>query len=239
MLLKAVLEAKGDKGVFDRRKQQAIGMETAINRCQGLSGVKLTDEEAGTLRVLDNLRDGEQHWHQIVDEGLLYLNARAAVTLFDDLLDRVFKQRLGDPIPLRILPISGEPPQGLDLLVDREYDRIAELLKPGRKASAEAKGRIRTLLATEALTDPAAVAISQSDVDRVAGGIRQGKTRDQVFPKLAGVTSATSGQGLTVEVRFVKKGGLPSIAAATTDRACTSSPTLVRSVNTGASTNVG
>ena len=33
--------------------------------------------------------------------------------------------------------------------------------------------------------------------------------------------------------------GRPSIAAATTDRACTSSPTLVRSANTGASQTVG
>lgn len=206
MLLKAALLAKGDRAVFDNRKRMAIGMEASVKRCQELDGIKLTDEEAGTIRVLDNLRDGEQHWHQVVDEGMLYLHARAAVTLFDDLLSRVWRQRLADHLPLRVLPISSEPPQGLDLLVDREYKRIAELLKPGRKATAEAKGRIRTLLATEALTDPAAVEISEADVSSVVKGVRQGMTREQVFPKLTGVASATTGEGLTVEVRFVKKG---------------------------------
>lgn len=205
MLLKAALLAKGDRTVFDKRKQMAIGMEASVKRCQELEGLRLTDEEAGTIRVLDNLRDGEQHWHQVVDEGMLYLHGRAAVTLFDDLLNRVWKQRLADHMPLRVLPISAEPPQGLDLLVDREYERIAELLKPGRKATAEAKGRIRTLLATEALMDPDAVEISESDVTRVVKGVRQGKAREQVFPKLTGVASATTGDGLTVEVRFVKK----------------------------------
>lgn len=209
MLLKAILEAKGDKGVFDKRSKRSISLEAAINRCQNLEGVKMTDHEAGTIRVIDALRDAEQHWHLIVEEGLLYLNARAAVTLFDDLLHRAFGQRLAEHIPVRVLPISAQPPQGLDLLVDEEYQRIADLLKPGRRATAEARARIRTLLATESLTDPDAAEISEADVGRVARGIREGKERAQVFPKLTGVASTTAGEGLTVEVRFVKKDGLP------------------------------
>ncbi|WP_018021594.1 hypothetical protein [Corynebacterium doosanense] len=209
MLLKAGLLATGDTAVFDRKKRMAIGMETCVKRCQQQAGIKLTDEEAGTIRVLDNLRDGEQHWHQVVEEGLLYLHSRAAVTLFDDLLYRIWGLRLAEHIPARVLPISAEPPQGLDLLVDQEFERIAGLLKPGRRATAEAKGRARALLATEALSDPDAVEISESDVNRVVKGIREGKAREQVFPKLNGVASSTAGEGLTVEVRFVKKDGLP------------------------------
>ena len=151
MLLKSALLASGDKTVFDKKKRMAIGMEASVKRCIQNSSIKLTNEEAGTIRALDNLRDGEQHWHQIVEEGMLYLHARAAVTLFDDLLHRVWKFRLADYVLVRVLPLSAEPPQDLDILVDQEYERIAQLLKPGRKATAEAKGRIRTLLATEAL----------------------------------------------------------------------------------------
>lgn len=209
MLLKAALLAKGDKAVFDKKRRMAIGMEATIKRCQQQAGIKLTDEEAGAIRVLDNLRDGEQHWHQVVEEQMLYLHARAAVTLFDDLLDRVWGLRLADHIPVRVLPLSAEPPEELHLLVEREYERISQLLKPGRRATAEAKGRIRTLLATEALTDPDAVEISESDVNRVVKGVREGKTREQVFPKLTGVTSMTTGGGLTLEVRFSKGSGLP------------------------------
>lgn len=208
MLLKAILEAMKQE-VFDKRSQRSIPMERAIRLCQQEPGVKLTDEEAGTIRVLDALRDSEQHWHLVVDEGLLYLNVRAGITLFDDLLHRVFGERLAQHLPARVLPISAEPPQSLDLLVDREYARIANLLEPGRRASAEARARIRTLLASEALADPDAAEVSEADVRRVARGVRDGKTREQVFPKLSSLTSELQGSGLTVEVRFVQKGGLP------------------------------
>jgi hypothetical protein len=209
MLLKAILVAKKDKTVFDKRSQQSISLEGAIRRCQQWEGVKLSDAEAGTIRAIDALRDAEQHWHLIVDEGLLYLNIRAAITLFDDLLARVFDQRLSDHLPARVVPVSAEPPQSLDLLVDREYRRIAELLKPGRRATGEGMARIRSLLATEALADPDAAEISEADVRRVARGIRDGKLREQVFPKLSGLTSDIRGAGLSVEVRMVKSGGLP------------------------------
>jgi hypothetical protein len=51
--------------------------------------------------------------------------------------------------------------------------------------------------------------VSVTDVDRVEKGIRAGKSRDQVFPRLGEVGAAVSGQGLDVQVRFVKQGGLP------------------------------
>lgn len=209
MLLKSILEAKKDSGVFDKRSQKSISLDKAINRCQQIQGVKLTDEEAGVIRHLDAMRDAEQHWYLIVDEGLLYHNARAAVTLFDDLLQRVFGERLSKYLPTRVLPISAEAPMALDLLVDREFKRIADLLKPGRRATSEAKARVRALLATEAIADADAAEVREDDVQRVTKGIREGKTREQVFPKLTGYTSDIQGSGLAVEVRIVKQGGLP------------------------------
>lgn len=209
MLLKSILEAKKDKGVFDKRSQKSISLDRAINRCQQIEGVKLTDEEAGVIRHLDAMRDAEQHWHLVVDEGLLFHNARAAVTLFDDLLQRAFNEHLSKYLPTRVLPISAEAPMALDLLVDREYKRIAELLKPGRRATAEAKARVRALLATEAIADADAAEVREDDVRRVTRGIREGKSRQQVFPKLTGYTSDIQGDGVAVEVRIVKAGGLP------------------------------
>jgi hypothetical protein len=208
MLIKAILEDR-KQAVFDKRNQKAIPLEKAIRLCQQESDLKLTDEAAGTIRWLDALRDAEQHWYVVVDEGLLYLNVRAGITVFDELLERGFGQRLADHLPLRVLPISAEPPESLDLLVDREYERIARLLEPGRRATAEAKARIRTLLSAEALADPDAAEVSEADVRRVAKGVRDGKSREQVFPKLSGLTSDIHGSGVAVEVRLVKKGGLP------------------------------
>lgn len=206
MLIKAALH-QARVPVFDKMSGRSIGFEASVRQAQQTPSIKLTDEEAGTLRAIDAMRDDEQHWYTTVDEGLLFLHVRAAITLFDDLLHRVFGERLADHLPLRVLPISVEPPQDFHFLVDREYEKIADLLKPGRRSGAEARARIRALLAMEAHNEPD-TKVSDSDVSRVEKGIRSGKKRDQVFPKLASVGASVAGEGLEVEVRFVKRGGL-------------------------------
>jgi hypothetical protein len=207
MLLKAALTQAGGP-VFDKRTGRSISFEHSVRQAQQLRGLKLTGEEAGTLRAVDAMRDDEQHWFTQVSEGLLYLHARACVTLFDDVLFRAFSERLADHLPTRVLPMSTEPPQDLQTLVDREYTYIAELLRPGRRARAEARARIRSLLALEAHVDED-VKVSDSDVRRVEKGLKDGKVRDQVFPRLGQVGATVSGEGLSVEVRFVKVGGMP------------------------------
>ena len=203
MLLKAALFQGGAK-VFDKTTGRSIGFEAGINQSCQLAGFKLTHDEAGTLRAIDALRDDEQHWFNDVSEGLLYLHARAAVTLFDGLLFRAFKQRLADHLPNRVLPVSTEAPQDILTLVDREYANIAELLKPGRRARGDARAKIRTLLAIEAHVAQD-TKVSDSDVNRVENGIRAGKTRQQVFPKLNSLSAEISGEGLTVKVKIVKQ----------------------------------
>ncbi|WP_298207716.1 DUF3644 domain-containing protein [Ferrimicrobium sp.] len=203
MLLKAALVQGGAK-VFDKNSGRSIGFEAAINQSYQLAGFKLTQDEAGVLRAIDALRDDEQHWFNDVSEGLLYLHARAAVTLFDELLFRAFKERLADHLPNRVLPISTEVPQDILALVDSEYANIAELLKPGRRARGEARAKIRTLLALEAHVAED-TKVSDSDVNRVEKGIRAGKSRHQVFPKLSLLSAEISGEGLMVKVRIVKQ----------------------------------
>ncbi len=207
MLLKASL-VQGGVSVFDKTTGRSIGFEGAVRQCQQLAGLKLSDDAAGTLRAIDAMRDQEQHWLTEVDEGLLYLHARASVTLFDDVLHKVFVERLADHLPLRVLPISVEPPQDFVTLVDREYANVAALLKQGRRARSAARARLRALLAMESHVDPDAQ-VSVSDVNRVEKGVKAGKTRDQVFPRLGEIGAAVKGQGLDVQVRFVKHGGVP------------------------------
>lgn len=202
MLLKAGLVQHRVR-VMEPESGRSIGFERCLHEARSLPAISLTDDEAGTLRAIDALRDDEQHWYAIVDEGLLYLHARAAVTLFDDLLQRIFNQRLADYLPVRVLPIGTEPPQDFSTLVKREYENIAELLRPGRRARAEAEGRIRALLAMESHVDPDS-RVSSTDVRRVMKGIIEGKPSDRVFPRLSEMGAAVQGAGLTVEVRFLR-----------------------------------
>jgi hypothetical protein len=74
--------------------------------------------------------------------------------------------------------------------------------------SRMARAHIRSLLAMEAHV-ATNVVVSKLDVDRVERGIRAGKPRSQVFPRLSELTSEVDGEGATVTVRFVKKGGAP------------------------------
>jgi hypothetical protein len=205
MLLKAAL-VQGKRPVFDKETGRSIGFGKCVHLAR-TTPLSLTAEEAGTLRTIDAMRDEEQHWYTIVDEGLLYLYTRAAVTLFDDLLHRVFEDGLADHLPLRVLPVGSEPPQDFQTLVDREYANIAGLLEPGRRARAEADARVRALLAMESQVDPEAE-VSDADVRRVVRGIQVGKSRAAVFPALSSVATSVEGAGLSVEVRFVKKDGL-------------------------------
>jgi hypothetical protein len=177
MLLKAAL-VQTRVPVFDRKLGQAIGFEKCVNLAS--EHVKLTGEEAGTLRAIDALRDDQQHWFNYVSEGLLYTHARAAVTLFDDLLQREFEERLVDYLPHRVLPISSEPPRDIQLLIDEEYRQIGELLQPGRRRRPEAQARIRSLLAMEAHVAEG-VQVSRKDVARVQRAILVGSRGDRCF----------------------------------------------------------
>jgi len=139
----------------------------------------------------------------VVPEDVLFLHARGFVTVFDDLLKRILGDALASHLPGRVLPISTHPPVAFDVLVDREYSQIRELLKPGKRQRDEARSRIRGLLAMESHT-AATVDMSEADINRVEKAIRGGKPRKEVFPRLAGLGVKVSGDGPLVTVRFTK-----------------------------------
>ncbi len=178
--------------------------EKCVNLCS--QHARLTQEEAGLLRVVDGLRDAEQHWLIVVPEDVLYLHARGFVTTFDDLLKRTLDDALAEHLPSRVLPVSTQPPIGFDLLVDREFNQVKELLQPGKRQRDEARGRIRTLLAMESHVAEG-VEISEADIDRVEKAIRADKPRNEVFPRLEPLDTRISGAGATVTVHFTRKQG--------------------------------
>ena len=205
MLLKAGL-VQTRQTVFDGKVGRAIGFEKCVNLSQMY--LRVTDEEAGTLRAIDALRDDEQHWMTTVSEGLLYLHCRAGTTLFDDILKRVFDDSLGAHLPNRVLPLSSEPPRDVQILLDEDYEQIKRLLAPGSRKRPDARARIRALLAMEAHSREDAL-VSKKDVDRVEKAIRADRKREEVFPILSDIGASLNGTGPDLQVRFVKKGGAP------------------------------
>jgi hypothetical protein len=205
MLLKAVL-CQRREAIFDKKSSRSLGFE----KCLGLCTAKfvLTEDEAGVFRTIDKLRDAAQHWYIFVSEDLLYLHTRAMVTAFDSYIKRALELDLHSSIPPRVLPVSTIPPGDFDFLVDREYRLISELLAPGRRQRDEARGRIRTLLAMEALVHEN-VEISESDINRIEKAVRDGQKIADVFPRLNTIAAAVKGDGPMITVHFSKKEGAP------------------------------
>lgn len=205
MLLKAALKEKRIE-VFDKKGGKSVGYEKCVRFAS--EHLKLSAEQTGLLRAIDSLRDEEQHWLAEINEGLLYLHARGAVTLFDELLSSVFDERLADHLPERVLPISTKPMTDVSILIDEQYAQIKDLLHPGKRRRTEARSFARGLLAMEGhVSDDAQV--SDRDVNRVIRGIQAGKKLDQVFPRLRTLGTTFDGEGPTVKVHFTKRGGAP------------------------------
>jgi hypothetical protein len=213
MLLKAGLSEKRAK-VFDGRTGRSIGFE----KCLALASehLNLSAEEAGTLRALDALRDDEQHWLGELSEELLFLHVRAVVQVLDTVMTRAFGEGLADHLPDRALPVTTRPLQEFDVLVDRQYSQINDLLATGKRRTPEARALIRGLLAMEGHVSEDA-RVSERDVDRVMQGVRGGKPVEDVFPRLRTLDAKTSGDGPSVTVHFAKKGGAPVTFVAADD----------------------
>ncbi|MGZ8982977.1 MAG: hypothetical protein ACXW11_03365 [Methylotenera sp.] len=205
MLVKATLVQRHIP-IFDKKSATSFGFTKCVNLAQSHCGV--TEQEAGVMRAIDSLRDAEQHWFIVVSEQFLYIHARALVTVIDEILRRSFDDGLIDHLPSRVLPISTIAANNIEILMDREFSQITDLLTPGRRARDEARGRIRALLAMESHIVEE-VDVSENDIDRIERAIKVGRSFGDVFPRLTALGTQTEGEGVEVKVHFTKKQGAP------------------------------
>ena len=207
MLAKALLVQKG-QDVFDKEKGTSIGIERALNIAQSKGWMSAA--QAGAIRVIDAMRDQAQHWMIVVPEDALYINARALITVLDELLNQHFQDSLADNLPVRVLPLSTQALPDFMMLVNREYEQIRELLAPRRRARDEARGRIAALLAMEAHVSEE-VAVSKRDLDRIEEAIKGDTPVERVFPRLMTLATNVEGEGPTIRVRITRSGDAPAV----------------------------
>lgn len=205
MTLKAALSEKRVK-VFGRKSGRSIGFDLCLSL--STEHLRLSQEEVGTLRTIDALRDDEQHWLSEVSEELLYLHSRATIGVIDEIFRREFDERLADFLPDRALPLVTKPLKDFDVLVNSQYDQIVDLLQPERRKRSEARAKIRGLLSMEGhVADE--VRVSEQDVNRVEKAIRAGKPITEVFPRLLDVGARIEVDGPAITVHFTKREGAP------------------------------
>ncbi|HEX5366011.1 MAG TPA: DUF3644 domain-containing protein [Acidimicrobiales bacterium] len=209
MLLKAAILHRGGK-IRDRGEKNTIGFDACVRRALSDGQVQfLADEQALTLQAINGLRDAAQHHLVDISEGHLYLHAQAGITLFRDLLDDVFDDRLRDYLPDRILPISTIAPLDPIALFTEEIDEVARLLKPGTRRRMEAAARLRSLAIVDGALRGEKLQPSEANLRNLGKKVAQGNGLSDVFPGIAAVDFVTEGTGPTVSLRIAKKEGVP------------------------------
>ncbi len=202
MLLKAIIKdmtgtvhAKGEKYSF--------GFDKCLDEAQNKLKVISANDRA-TLSILDANRDTAVHYYQDVSEDLLYLQAQASVTLFDDLLSRVFEEKLADCIPKRVLPVSTRPPKDLKVLIDSELSQVDELLQAGSRKGIQAAARLRPILALATATRDDAERVTEGELRKAINRRRRGDDWTVILPEVAQLKLETQGDGIPMFYRFKK-----------------------------------
>lgn len=203
MLLKAVIQdrtgavhEKGGKYTYSFAKC----LEMARNEVDLISS-----DEKTSLSILDAHRDTAVHHYQELSEDLLYVQAQAAVTLFDALLCRGFGDHLSDRVPERVLPVSTRPPSDLQLLVGNELSKIDQILAGGQRKGTIAAARLRPLVAMSSASRGDADRVSEQEVREAVRRRRRGDEWTVILPDVAQLRLDTAGEGSAIYLR-IKKG---------------------------------
>lgn len=202
MLLKAII--KNHTGtVHTKGEKYSYSFDKCLEVAQNEIKV-LTADERATLSILDAHRDTAIHYYQDISEDLLYLQAQAGVTLFDDLLNGVFKERLADCIPERVLPVSTRPPKDLKVLIDSELTQVDHLLQAGSRKGIQAAARLRPILALATATRNDAERVTEGELRKAINKRRRGDDWSIILPEVAQLKLDTQGDGIPIYLRIKK-----------------------------------
>lgn len=206
MLLKAIIKDKTGR-IFDKGEKYSYSFDRCLELAQ--NGIKvISADERSTLSILDAYRDTTVHYYQEVSEDLLYVQAQAAVTLFDDLLHRAFGERLADHIPERVLPVSTRPPRDLKVLIDSELSQVDDLLQAGSRKGIKAAARLRSILALATATRDNAERVTERELRNVINRRRRGEDWSVILPEIAQLRLDSQGDGIPIYLRIKKDADL-------------------------------
>lgn len=208
MLLKAAMLDRGGD-IRNPKNGFAHSIEHCLNKAADDAQIKfLSDDERRTFQVLNGLRDQAQHYLVDVSEQILYTVAQGTVTVLAELLPRVFGRLLTDNLPKRVLPISINPPQDIQILMDDEFSQLKEMLAKASNATAT-EPRVRSLLAIDRALNLQPTQVPDEELQETVKGIQLSDKWEDVFKGIAQVKLTTDGTGVDVAIHITKKEGIP------------------------------
>jgi hypothetical protein len=209
MLLKASIVERGGS-IREKGKKNTIGFDHCVRK--GLTDGTLqflTPDQALSLQAINNYRDAAQHYILDISEQLMYIQAQTGLTLFRSILKTVFNKELADYFPTRVLPVSTVPIIDIAELFYNEVEAIRLLLQPGKRQQTEALARLRPLAIMEEALQGQNQTPSDSELGKLGKAIRKGKSWSELFPGVASIEITSTGYGPSLEMRIVKKEGIP------------------------------
>ena len=207
LLLKAAILRRGGR-IREPRAKETIGFDKCVRKCLSEDSLKcLTPEQAITAQLINSLRDSAQHHILEISERQLYVAVQGGVTVFSDLFTHIFKKRLFDDLPERVIPISTRPPTSLEVLMKLEFREIKHLLSRRKRDVLKAKGKMRTLATIEASLRGEKLQPGDTQLNQLLRAVKQAPHWRKVFPGISSLNLKTTDSGIPIHLRLTKKQG--------------------------------
>ena len=209
MLLKAAIFHQGGR-IRERRASQTIGFDACVRRALSDANIKfLTREQALQLQVINGLRDAAQHHLVDISEQHFYIQIQGGLTLFRDIMSKVFNKDLKTELPERVLPISVIPPTDLVTVFDNDVKEIRKLLRSGQRRKVEATAKLRSLAIVDGAMCGERLQPGRGQLVKLTRAIANGEKWDEMFQGVASVNMTATGDGPSLDLRISKKEGIP------------------------------
>lgn len=204
MLLKASILHRGGK-IRERRQKETIGFSLCVRKAFSDSKLKfLNEEEVLTIQSLNGFRDAAQHYTLEMSEQLLYLQAQAGITLFRDIVQRVFLIDLRIELPTRVLPLSTSPPMDIHTLFSHEIAEVKKLIQPSSRKKLEALEKLRALAIMENSIQGIETQPSETELKSLVKKLKHGSSWNQIFPGASTINFTSDGFGPSLDLRITK-----------------------------------
>ena len=209
LLLKSVIVYKGGR-IREPRAKETIGFDNCVRKCVSDEKIKsLTEEQALTVQIINSLRDAAQHYVIEISEQQLYVYTQSGLTLYTEILEDVFRHKLSDYLPGRVLPVSPNPPADFASLINLEFNDIKKLVKPGSRKRFQAMARLRSFAIVEASLGGSRSQPGENELSKLAGRIRKGNTWQKIFPGISRLKLSSEGDAINVTLGITKSKGEP------------------------------
>ncbi len=210
MLLKAAILHKGGK-IREKKAKETIGFSACVHRGLNDGEIKfLNKHENVTLQAINGFRDAAQHYVLELSEQLFYFQTQAGLTLFRDVVQRVFGIDLKIELPVRVLPLSTTPPMDIQALFNHEIEEVKKLIQPNSRKRLEALEKLRALAILENSIQGFETQPSDAELKSFAKKLQQGSAGHQIFPGTSTITFTSNGYGPSLDLRITKsEEGIP------------------------------